>query len=121
MFAPEDLYLVKGSPQVRRRFLDMEIGQISPVYLHDLLNISKKLLKQRNHILKQHQGKSILNDVMFDVYTEQYIDAAVKVIRKRFQFMELLTKMGRTDSFWYFQRVRKIESITIILLQWYTS
>ncbi|VEH76211.1 recombination protein F [Bacillus licheniformis] len=36
MFAPEDLNLVKGSPQVRRRFLDMEIGQVSPVYLHDL-------------------------------------------------------------------------------------
>ena len=33
MFAPEDLSLVKGSPQVRRRFIDMEIGQISPVYL----------------------------------------------------------------------------------------
>ena len=42
MFAPEDLNLVKGSPQVRRRFLDMEIGQISLVYLHDLLNISKR-------------------------------------------------------------------------------
>lgn len=28
MFAPEDLNLVKGSPQVRRRFLDMELGQI---------------------------------------------------------------------------------------------
>ena len=27
---------------------------------------------------------------MFDVYTEQYIQAAVKIIRKRFQFMELL-------------------------------
>ena len=59
MFAPEDLYLVKGSPQVRRRFLDMEIGQISPVYLHDLLQF-QKILKQRNHILKQNQGKSFL-------------------------------------------------------------
>ena len=37
MFAPEDLNVVKGSPQIRRRFIDMEIGQISPVYLHDLL------------------------------------------------------------------------------------
>ena len=36
MFAPEDLNLVKGSPQVRRRFLDMEIGQVSAVYLYDL-------------------------------------------------------------------------------------
>ena len=59
MFAPEDLYLVKGSPQIRRRFLDMEIGQISPVYLHDLLQF-QKILKQRNHLLKQHQGKSML-------------------------------------------------------------
>lgn len=91
MFAPEDLNLVKGSPQVRRRFLDMEIGQISPVYLHDLLTF-QKLLKQRNHILKTHQGKSSLNDVMFDVYTDQYIQAAVSVIRKRFEFMELLQK-----------------------------
>ena len=36
MFAPEDLNLVKGSPQIRRRFIDMEIGQISPVYLHEI-------------------------------------------------------------------------------------
>lgn len=91
MFAPEDLHLVKGSPQVRRRFIDMEIGQISPVYLHDLLTY-QKLLKQRNHILKQHYGKKEINDVMFDVYTEQFIDAAVKIIRKRYQFMELLQK-----------------------------
>lgn len=91
MFAPEDLHLVKGSPQVRRRFIDMEIGQISPVYLHDLL-MYQKLLKQRNHILKQHYGKQAINDVMFDVYTEQFIEAAVKIIRKRYQFMELLQK-----------------------------
>ena len=55
MFAPEDLNLVKGSPQVRRRFLDMEIGQISPSYLHDLLTF-QKVLKQRNAILKKNRG-----------------------------------------------------------------
>ncbi|TWT26994.1 DNA replication/repair protein RecF [Planomicrobium sp. CPCC 101110] len=91
MFAPEDLNLVKGSPQVRRRFIDMEIGQISPLYLHDLLTY-QKLLKQRNHILKQNYGKKSIDDVMFDVYTEQFIEAAVKIIRKRYQFMDLLQK-----------------------------
>ncbi|WP_332650745.1 DNA replication/repair protein RecF [Lysinibacillus sp. 54212] len=90
MFAPEDLNVVKGSPQIRRRFIDMEIGQISPVYLHDLLTF-QKILKQRNHLLKSNQGRaSLQNDVMFDVYTEQYIQAAIKIIRKRFEFMELL-------------------------------
>ncbi|MFS0690528.1 DNA replication/repair protein RecF [Sporosarcina sp. 179-K 8C2 HS] len=91
MFAPEDLNLVKGSPQVRRRFLDMEIGQISPVYLHDLLTF-QKVLKQRNAILKDHRGKLDFTDVMFDIYTEQYIQLAVQIIRKRFYFIELLQK-----------------------------
>jgi DNA replication and repair protein RecF len=91
MFAPEDLNLVKGSPSVRRRFLDMEIGQISPVYLHDLLTF-QKILRQRNAILRDNRGKSNFNDVMFDVYTEQYIQVAVQIIRKRFYFMELLQK-----------------------------
>jgi len=36
MFAPEDLSLVKGGPQYRRRFMDMEIGQLSPTYLFHL-------------------------------------------------------------------------------------
>lgn len=44
MFAPEDLSLVKGSPQIRRRFLDMEIGQVSAVYLHDLSLYQKSFL-----------------------------------------------------------------------------
>ena len=109
MFAPEDLFLVKGSPQVRRRFLDMEIGQISPRYLHDLLNF-QKILKQRNHILKKHQGQSKLNDVMFDVYTEQYIDAAIKVIQKRFQFMDLLQKWAEPI---HFGISRGLEKLTV--------
>ncbi|MDS9471826.1 DNA replication/repair protein RecF [Sporosarcina pasteurii] len=91
MFAPEDLNLVKGSPSVRRRFLDMEIGQISPVYLHDLLTF-QKVLKQRNAILRDNRGKSNFNNVMFDIYTEQYIQVAIQIIRKRFYFMELLQK-----------------------------
>ena len=91
MFAPEDLNLVKGSPQVRRRFLDMEIGQISPVYLHDLLNY-QKLLRQRNAILKANRGNRQFSDVMFDVYTEQFVDKAVQIIKKRYYFLELLQK-----------------------------
>lgn len=89
MFAPEDLNIVKGSPQVRRRFIDMEIGQISPVYLHELLNF-QKLLKQRNQLLKNSQGKPKIDEMLFDIYTEQYIQSAVQIIRKRFEFIDFL-------------------------------
>ncbi|MET0958703.1 MAG: DNA replication/repair protein RecF [Psychrobacillus psychrotolerans] len=124
MFAPEDLYLVKGSPQVRRRFLDMEIGQISPIYLHDLLQF-QKIMKQRNHILKKHQGKPMLNDVMFDVYTEQYIESAVKVIQKRFHFMQLLQQWAEPIHFGISRGLEKLRitynSSTGIQPEWSTN
>lgn len=52
LFAPEDLSLVKGSPQHRRKFLDMEIGQINSHYLYHLSNY-QTVLKQRNQYLKK--------------------------------------------------------------------
>lgn len=107
MFAPEDLTVVKGSPQVRRRFLNMEIGQISPVYLHDLVTF-QKILKQRNHLLKDSRGKK-LDDTLFDIYTEQYVQAAVKVIRKRFEFMELLQQWADPIHFGISRELEKLE------------
>jgi DNA replication and repair protein RecF len=56
MFAPEDLEIVKGTPGIRRRFLDMEIGQVQPSYLFHLQQYQKILL-QRGNLLKQLWGK----------------------------------------------------------------
>lgn len=89
MFAPEDLHLVKGSPQVRRRFIDMEIGQVSPVYLHDISQY-QKILQQRNHYLKQLQTKQQTDQTMLDILTEQFIQMGAKIVMKRFEFLYLL-------------------------------
>lgn len=89
MFAPEDLNVVKGAPNVRRRFIDMEIGQISSVYLNDLLTF-QKILKQRNQFLKNNQGKQNIDSVLLDIYTDQYVQSAIRIIRKRYEFINLL-------------------------------
>ncbi|WP_210367582.1 DNA replication/repair protein RecF [Bacillus sp. REN3] len=91
MFAPEDLHLVKGSPQVRRRFIDMEIGQVSPVYLHEMSQYNK-ILQQRNHYLKQLQIKKSTDMTMLEILTEQFIQSAAKIVEKRFEFLKLLEK-----------------------------
>jgi DNA replication and repair protein RecF len=91
MFAPEDLNLVKGSPQVRRRFIDMEIGQVSAVYLHDLSRY-QKIMQQRNHYLKLLQMKKQTDHTMLDVLTAQLCEAAAKIINKRLQFISELQK-----------------------------
>lgn len=62
LFAPEDLAIVKGSPANRRRFINMEFGQMSPKYLYNLTQY-RTMLKQRNAYLKQlkyHQAKDLV-------------------------------------------------------------
>lgn len=91
LFAPEDLNLVKGSPMMRRRFIDMEFGQMSASYLANLSQY-RTVLKQRNAYLKQlrlHQAKDL---VYLDVLTEQLSDFGGKVIAAR---AHLLQDMGK--------------------------
>ena len=51
LFSPEDIILVKGTGTHRRRFLDMELSQISPAYLNALQQY-RQALRQRNEILR---------------------------------------------------------------------
>ncbi|HEX7063968.1 MAG TPA: DNA replication/repair protein RecF [Bacillales bacterium] len=87
MFAPEDLNLVKGSPSVRRRFIDMEMGQVYPVYMHELTRYYK-VLQQRNALLKELKREN----TMLDILTDQLIASAVKIVQRRRGFLELLEK-----------------------------
>lgn len=88
MFAPEDLEIVKGSPQIRRRFMDMELGQMSSSYLHYLAQYHK-LLAQRNALLKQGEKRQ-QNRPMVDIFTEQLVEIAAKLLVKRAAFIEHL-------------------------------
>ncbi|SMO93822.1 DNA replication/repair protein RecF [Melghirimyces algeriensis] len=94
LFAPEDLSIVKGSPQVRRRFLDMELGQVSATYIHHLTQYNK-LITHRNRFLKELGRKKIHDTVMLDVMDQQLIDLSTKVWIKRFTFVEQLSRWAR--------------------------
>ena len=52
MFSPEDLALVKGDPEGRRRFLDEILFEIAPRFAATKADFDK-VLRQRNHLLKQ--------------------------------------------------------------------
>lgn len=51
VMTPDDIQLVKGSPQLRRQFLDIQIAQIDPLYAHHLSRYTRAM-KQRNHLLR---------------------------------------------------------------------
>lgn len=52
LFAPEDLSLVKGDPDGRRRFLDELLFEIAPRFASVKADYDR-VLKQRSHLLKQ--------------------------------------------------------------------
>lgn len=93
LFAPEDLNIVKGAPQIRRRFIDMELGQISSLYLNDLSQY-QRILKQRNHYVKQLQLKKTKDTTMLEVLNQQFALYAVKVTQRRRHFIDELETLA---------------------------
>jgi DNA replication and repair protein RecF len=89
LFAPEDLEIVKGSPGVRRRFLDMEIAQVHPSYLHSL-NQYHKVLNQRNNFLKSGNAHKASNEPLLAVWNEQLASYGSKIMIKRQGFITKL-------------------------------
>ena len=86
LFAPEDLQLVKGSPSLRRKFIDIDLGQIKPVYLSDLSSYNH-VLKQRNAYLKSTDNVDIN---FLSVLDEQLSDFGARVIEHRLEFIKQL-------------------------------
>lgn len=89
MFAPEDLEIVKGTPGIRRRFLDMEIAQVQPGYMFHLQQY-QKVLTQRSNLLKQLWGKEASGRELLDIWDAQLVEHGVKIVKKRKQFVKKL-------------------------------
>lgn len=51
LLLPDDIQLIKGAPSIRRRYLDLQLSQISPMYVHHLTRYYRAM-KQRNMLLK---------------------------------------------------------------------
>ena len=93
LFAPENLTLVKGSPQNRRKFVDMELGQMSSLYLYDLVEYNR-VLKQRNTYLKQLAIKKKQPDEYLEVLSEMLSELASKIVFHRLDFMKQLEDLA---------------------------
>lgn len=90
LFTPEDIAILKNEPSKRRRFLNIMISQLRPMYVH-LLNQYNKTIEQRNIYLKQikYEGKSIEN---LDIWDEQIVELGTKIYEYRKVFIEKINE-----------------------------
>jgi DNA replication and repair protein RecF len=86
MFSPEDLALVKASPDVRRRFMDMELCQLRPAYYRKAA-MYNAALRQRNALIKEAFADPIDPDVL-DMWNVQLARTGAEVMRSRQEFMD---------------------------------
>ena len=110
MFAPEDLDLIKGNPKTRRQFLDLEIGQISKEYLYHLQNY-RKIMKQRNDLLKTMQKQQSKDYMLLDVITDQLVEYQIKIQNQRTEFIEKISEFAQK----HYQRLSSSEDVLKIV------
>lgn len=86
LFSPEIIEILKGSPSERRKFLNIEIGQINSRYLREV-NIYNNLLKIRNEYLKNINNKKVIDEAYFDIITDKLINSAIYIYKTRQEFI----------------------------------
>ena len=87
-FSPEDLNIIKNGPSARRKYINFELSQLSPVYFQYLGNYIK-CLNQRNKLLKDISFNGKLKDEL-DVWDIQLVNSGKKVIEERRAFIDEL-------------------------------
>ena len=86
-FNPDDLKLIKESPEDRRRFMDISLSQISRRYFYALKNY-KKILEERNNLLKNSSKEEILEVV--EMWNAQLMEQAKTICNERLKFLKNL-------------------------------
>ena len=97
MFAPEDLQLIKDGPRERRRFLDILISQLRPLYFVDLQRL-QTTLQQRNALLKffQSQGYQSFQRSQLEIWNTQLAAVSARIINVRFEICQQLSNIANS-------------------------
>jgi DNA replication and repair protein RecF len=88
VFSPEEMAMVKGSPDNRRRYLDRAIFSGDVEYLrvhHDY----HRIVKSRNILLRKGDTASL------DVWSEQLAEAGARLVARRIAYLEEIEPLVR--------------------------
>ena len=90
LFSPDNIRLLKEGPSIRRRFLNIEISQLSKRYIL-ILNEFNDLLKQRNEYLKNIRNSLVDKDYML-ILNQKFAELAYQIYNFRNDFIVEINK-----------------------------
>lgn len=86
IFTPDDINILKGGPQNRRRFLDVMISQLRPNYMH-ILNLYLKTIEQRNKYLRQIKEEQ-KQEKLLEIWDEKLAEYAEIIFHYRQEYIQ---------------------------------
>ena len=86
LFNPDDLRIIKDSPALRRKLLNIELSQLDKNYVL-YLNGYNKILKQRNIYLREMNINGNLSKNYLNIMTEKLVDYGIKIYELRRDFL----------------------------------
>ena len=89
MIAPDDIEMITGGSEERRKFLDTLISQVDAEYLQQLINYNK-VLQQRNSFLKNESFQTNFDPQFLDALDAQLVKPAEYIHNVRKAFCEKL-------------------------------
>lgn len=92
-FGPDDLAILKNSPSERRRFIDVELCQLSNIYYYNLKQYNS-ILKQRNILLKTIKYDTSQKDSLF-VWDMQLVEYGIKIMETRQNFINEIAEIAK--------------------------
>ena len=110
LFCPSHLGIIKDSPSVRRKFLDIAISQLRPLYIRMLAKYNA-VLENRNAILKMSDEERKAYEGILEVYSEELATLSTDIANMRIDYVKKL-------DFWvkrYFEEMtdgKELPSIT---------
>lgn len=85
--APDDIKLITEGSEVRRNFIDTIISQFDQNYLQHLIDY-KKILEERNSLLKSAFEKNYLDETLLDILDAQLIKNGNEIFETRKSVLE---------------------------------
>ena len=97
VFSAEDIELIQGPPSLRRRYLDILISQVDPLYLKSLQRY-QRVLQQRNRLLRMLQARRAESEEL-KFWDRELIKEGSLIVGRRHQAMDSLTTLCRKRHF----------------------
>ncbi|MDY6072224.1 MAG: DNA replication/repair protein RecF [Bacilli bacterium] len=89
MLSPDELKLIKSSPNTRRNYLNIQISQLHKEYIYYLNNYNN-LIKNKNDFLKKLMLNNNLDSRYLDILDEKIVEEGLKIYNYRKNYIELI-------------------------------